>query len=109
MGFELSMAARNIAYGIGNVLLNGFDFEIKEADRHLKIPITIYDFIPINEWEEKSDQLIDLSTNNGYDDESISNLRAKCAAIFAGTFILQAIGLVLNAVNRIIKLALFAH
>jgi len=111
MGFSLSMASKNVLYGFGNVLFNGFEFDIKEEDKKQKIPITFKHFMPISSWkkDEASGSVIDKETNDKYDDDSCSTIRVKCAATFAATPIAQSIGLLLNLANRIGKLFLFAH
>lgn len=111
MGFSLSMAAKNVLYGFGNVLFNGFEFEIKEEDKRQKIPVTIKHFFPFSSWTEDTNsyRLIDKETHDKYDNDSCSTIRAKCAATFIATPIAQSIGLLLNLANRIGKLILLAH
>lgn len=111
LGFSPSMAAQNILFGFGNVLFNGFEFQIKQEDKVKKIPITFKHFLPVSSWEKKPNTyvIIDESTKNRYDDDSFNTIRIKCAAIFVATLVAQPIGLFLNLVNRIGKILLFAH
>lgn len=111
MGFSLSKATKNVLYGFGNVLCNGFEFDIKQEDKKDKTSITIKHFNAFSSWkkDENSRYIIDVTTGDRYDSDSYSTLRKKCAATFVATPIAQSIGLVLNLTNRIGKLFLFAH
>jgi len=109
IGFSLSMAARNVCYGFGNVLFNGFESDIKEKDLHKKIPITLQHFNPLTTWEIKDGWKFDCRTKDRYDYDSNWTLRAKCTALFLSTIFLQTVGLLLNLINRIAKLVVFSH
>jgi hypothetical protein len=106
--------AIGIAKQYGSILLNGFETNISEADKHHPsyVPITLAHFRPISTWGQshtRRKMIEDLSTQDLYLPDEPNNIRRKCAAAFVGTLILQPIGLSCNCINRMAKIGTLAH
>lgn len=107
MGF-LSEVSQELLISFGNILFNGFEFNVKEKDKKSRIPITFRHLMIINSWEKKEGSWIDKETNDQYNGDSCSEIQTKCAYAFVATLI-QSAGLLLNLANRIGKLSVVAH
>lgn len=102
-------ATINTFKGFGNILLNGFSFDITPKDKTKKIGINLNHFQPITSWTLLDRDIIDIETGERYCDDSKKVIRQKCAALFISSLIVQPIGLSLNVVNRVTKLFTFAQ
>lgn len=139
MGMEfIRFAVGNTFRGFGNILMNGFDADLSQKDKDEKINVTFKHFCPINRWEKTTclhdgkyeiDYIVDKTTakkvksskdsadpandksypGDEYCGDTKGTVRWKCAALFAATFFVQPIGLVLNVLNKIGKVVTFAH
>ncbi|MFI5333933.1 MAG: hypothetical protein ACHQT8_02055 [Chlamydiales bacterium] len=98
----ISLAVPNYASSYKKVLLNGFD----ESNHY---PVTLSHFNPCSSFQQQEEQLIDSSNGDHYIDQTLVIMRSKCLLTFLVTPIAQAVGLLLNLVNRIAKLITFAH
>ncbi len=105
----LQTSTLNTFKGFGNTLLNGFDSDLSIFDKQEQVGIEWGHFSPINQWKIKYYNLIDGTTGDKYYDEPTQLVRLKCIGLFAATWIAQPIGLTCNLVNKIAKIALFAH
>ena len=98
-----------------DVLFEGFEKEGQAA-------VLPSHFCPFNTWEvetkispyysDRSYQtgwIIDTTTGDKYDNEEVSMTRFKCMAIAASAFLAQSVALLLNLINRIVKLVSLAH
>jgi hypothetical protein len=98
----LTNAAKNIFEGYGKIITNGFD----ETDCH---PVHLSHFMPFNQWEGSGLYITDKSNGDAYFNDAPKIKRLKCLALAVATPIVHAVGLVLNAANRIAKLVTFSH
>lgn len=105
----LQNATTYFFYSFGNILLNGFASNISQGDKKREVGIQLSHFNPINKWSIGDYEIVDMSTKDVYCDDSKRTVRFKCAALFAASFLIQPIGLTLNLLNRISKIASFAH
>ena len=104
------MTVPEVAAGWGNVLFNGFDTDIDKDVRKDKIPVTFAHFQPLNQWKEgQYGRFVDLTTGESYCNDDVGLIRLKCALVFAATVLVQSVGLLLNLVNRIVKVVSFMH
>lgn len=96
-----------------NVLFNGFQLDISEKDKKTArfVATNLAHFDLSNQWKPTtfSRWIQDSITGDLYLNEEASLIQKKCAAVFFGTLILHSVGLVLNAINRILKWITLAH
>ncbi len=102
-------AGVNTLKGFGNILLNGFASDLSEKSRTAQIGTQLNHFNPFSKWIERKYDLIDESTKDIYWNDSHSTLRLKCSGLFFGSLSMQPIGLTLNLLNKVAKIATFAH
>lgn len=93
----------------GNVLFNGFDSDLSARDKADQIGLRCTHFNPISTWSFHKSRIVDVSNGDEYCNDSRKTVRLKCAALFAATFVVQTIGLLLNLLNRIAKIISFAQ
>lgn len=101
----LKDGAREVSRGYGQILLNGFDRGNGE-------PIKLSHFIPHNQWKahkEWADYIIDQSNGDEYWIDDPLMKKMKCLALAGATPLVQIGSLLLNMINRIIKLVTLAH
>jgi hypothetical protein len=96
----------NVFKGFGNVLLNRFNSDLPKKQQN---SIQIAHFNPATQWETQGNRILDLGTNESYINDTHKTIRLKCSALFIASFLVQPIGLSLNLLNRISKVALFLH
>jgi hypothetical protein len=102
-------ASINTFKSFGNTLLNGFASDISKKDKVHQVGLQFVHFNPINTWALEKYEIVDKSTGDKYCNDSTKTVRLKCVALFAASWIVQPVGLTLNLLNRIAKVATFAH
>lgn len=102
-------ATINTFKGFGNILLNGFSFDLSKEDKAKRVSVTLPHFQPINKWSLHQNQIVDCTTGASYSNDSKETIRKKCAALFAFSLIVQPIGLTLNIFNRVAKIFTLAQ
>lgn len=82
-----------------DILYQGFDSE----------PVSPSDFIPCNLWKKKGNWIVDQCSGQPYLNDSPKIKRCKSLVLLVATAILHLVGLVLNAINRAVKVITLAH
>lgn len=99
----------NSLKSLGNVLFSGFDHDLSEFHERERIEIKPAHFNPFSGWKADDHKVVDLTTGDEYINDSQNVIRLKCAALFAATWIVHPIALLLNLINKICKIVSFAH
>lgn len=94
----LPAAAEKVTSRWREVLLKNFD---ARNDR----PLHLSHFLPVTFFNG----YVDTSNGDEYLEEDMSVTRLKCLALVAATPIVQAVSLVLNGANKVVKVVSFAH